>query len=91
MATLAKPLNDLGRNHWEKFASANYFDESGLFVVSIYALPLVFNSFVTLVRIYTLFFFPFSHVIFLNSFYLHYYYTNILYIRLLFLKQQQDF
>ncbi|KAG2220784.1 hypothetical protein INT45_012453, partial [Circinella minor] len=51
MATLAKPLNDLGRNHWENFASANYFDDSGLFIVSIYALPLVFNSFVTLILI----------------------------------------
>ena len=51
MATLAKPLNDLGRNHWENFASANYFDDSGLFIVSIYALPLVFNSFVTLVSL----------------------------------------
>ncbi|KAI9247451.1 transmembrane protein 18-domain-containing protein [Phascolomyces articulosus] len=51
MAALAKPLNDLGRTHWDNFASANYFDESGLFAVSIYALPLVFNSFVTLIFI----------------------------------------
>ncbi|KAI8141623.1 transmembrane protein 18-domain-containing protein [Fennellomyces sp. T-0311] len=51
MAALAQPLNNLGKTHWEKFASADYFDESGLFIVSVYALPLVFNCFITLMLI----------------------------------------
>ncbi|KAI9490546.1 transmembrane protein 18-domain-containing protein [Zychaea mexicana] len=51
MAALVKPLNGLCKTHWEEFASADYFDESGLFIVSVYALPLVFNAFVTLIFI----------------------------------------
>ncbi|KAG0179273.1 hypothetical protein DFQ28_003085 [Apophysomyces sp. BC1034] len=49
LAALTHTLNELGAKHWEKFSSANYFDASGLFIVSIYAFPLIINGFMTLV------------------------------------------
>ncbi|KAL0085839.1 transmembrane protein 18-domain-containing protein [Phycomyces blakesleeanus] len=48
MAALASPLNSLGAEHWKQFASANYFDPSGMFIVIVYAFPLLINGFFTL-------------------------------------------
>lgn len=49
LALLTQPLNQAGSAYWEHFAAANYFDESGLFIVSLYAFPLIFNGFFSLV------------------------------------------
>ncbi|SAM02617.1 hypothetical protein [Absidia glauca] len=49
LALLTQPLNQAGATYWEHFAAANYFDESGLFIVSLYAFPLIFNGFFSLV------------------------------------------
>ncbi|KAI7872341.1 transmembrane protein 18-domain-containing protein, partial [Spinellus fusiger] len=51
MAALTQPLNALGAEHWRSFASTNYFDPSGLFIVTIYAFPLLINGFLTLMLI----------------------------------------
>ncbi|ORX57568.1 hypothetical protein DM01DRAFT_1302780 [Hesseltinella vesiculosa] len=51
LAALTQPLNQLGHQHWQQFATANYFDPSGLFIVSVYAFPLIFNGFVVLMII----------------------------------------
>ncbi|KAI8067109.1 transmembrane protein 18 [Gongronella butleri] len=51
LAGLTQPLNSLGNTHWRSFAASNYFDDSGLFIVSVYAFPLLFNGFVTLLLI----------------------------------------
>ncbi|KAI9302621.1 transmembrane protein 18-domain-containing protein [Cunninghamella echinulata] len=51
LAALTQPLNQYGGNHWQSFASANYFDESGIFIVSLYAFPLILNGFFTLMFI----------------------------------------
>ncbi|KAI9006613.1 transmembrane protein 18-domain-containing protein [Phycomyces nitens] len=48
LAALTSPLNSLGAEHWQKFASANYFDPSGMFIVIVYAFPLLINGFFTL-------------------------------------------
>ncbi|KAI9318707.1 transmembrane protein 18-domain-containing protein [Dichotomocladium elegans] len=49
LAAMAHQLNNLGQQHWQKFASANYFDDQGLFIVSVYAFPLIFNGFFSLI------------------------------------------
>ncbi|CAO3633534.1 unnamed protein product [Cunninghamella echinulata] len=51
LAALTQPLNQYGGLYWESFASANYFDESGIFIVSLYAFPLILNGFITLMFI----------------------------------------
>ncbi|KAI8084977.1 transmembrane protein 18-domain-containing protein [Halteromyces radiatus] len=51
LAALTQPLNQAGAIYWEQFAEANYFDDSGLFIVSLYAFPLIFNGFFCLVFI----------------------------------------
>ncbi|KAI8332605.1 transmembrane protein 18-domain-containing protein [Chlamydoabsidia padenii] len=51
LALLTQPLNQAGATYWNRFAAANYFDESGLFIVSLYAFPLIFNGFFSLVFI----------------------------------------
>ncbi|CAO3582629.1 unnamed protein product [Absidia cylindrospora] len=51
LALLTQPLNQAGSTYWEHFAAANYFDESGLFIVSLYAFPLIFNGFFSLMFI----------------------------------------
>ncbi|ORZ03380.1 transmembrane protein 18-domain-containing protein [Syncephalastrum racemosum] len=48
MAALTEPLNTVCSQHWQTFASTNYFDESGMFIVTLYSFPLVFNGFVAM-------------------------------------------
>ncbi|CAO3655205.1 unnamed protein product [Mucor hiemalis] len=50
-ALLTQPLNSLGMKHWKSFCTEKYFDASGIFIVSVYAFPLIFNGFVTLMLI----------------------------------------
>ncbi|CAO3668645.1 unnamed protein product [Umbelopsis ramanniana] len=45
------PLNGFLSNNWEQFASANYFDDSGLFLATVYSLPLIINSMLALVLV----------------------------------------
>lgn len=49
LACLSQPLNGFLSNNWEKFASANYFDDSGLFLATVYSLPLIVNCMLALV------------------------------------------
>ncbi|KAI8644117.1 transmembrane protein 18-domain-containing protein [Parasitella parasitica] len=49
LAALTQPLNNLGMKHWKSFSKQPYFDASGIFIVSAYSFPLLFNGFVTLV------------------------------------------
>ncbi|KAL0144528.1 transmembrane protein 18-domain-containing protein [Mucor lusitanicus] len=51
LAALTQPLNHLGIKHWKSFANEAYFDASGIFIVSVYSFPLIFNGFVTLIFI----------------------------------------
>ncbi|EPB93069.1 hypothetical protein HMPREF1544_00143 [Mucor circinelloides 1006PhL] len=51
LAALTQPLNHLGIKHWKLFANERYFDASGIFIVSVYSFPLIFNGFVTLMFI----------------------------------------
>ncbi|KAK4510066.1 AA_permease domain-containing protein [Mucor velutinosus] len=51
LAALTQPLNHLGIKHWKSFANEPYFDASGIFIVSVYSFPLIFNGFVTLIFI----------------------------------------
>ncbi|KAG2214005.1 hypothetical protein INT47_001276 [Mucor saturninus] len=48
MAALTQPLNSLAIQHWSLFSTESYFDTSGLFIVSVYAFPLIFNCSLTL-------------------------------------------
>ncbi|CAO3611535.1 unnamed protein product [Cunninghamella blakesleeana] len=52
LAALTQVINQYGSIHWRSFASANYFDESGLFIVSLYTFPLIFNIFCTLMLLF---------------------------------------
>ncbi|KAG1070353.1 hypothetical protein G6F42_026139 [Rhizopus arrhizus] len=51
LAALTQPLNHFGIKHWKLFANEPYFDASGIFIVSVYSFPLIFNGFVTLMFI----------------------------------------
>ncbi|KAJ2961945.1 hypothetical protein NQZ79_g2859 [Umbelopsis isabellina] len=51
LAMLSQPLNSFLSNHWQSFASANYFDESGLFLATVYSLPLIINSIIALILV----------------------------------------
>jgi hypothetical protein len=48
---LAQFFNDLARQHWQKFASANYFGERGFFVSILFGLPHVVFALVILVNL----------------------------------------
>ena len=48
---MSETLNSLGAEHWRSFATQAYFDESGFFLVVIYATPLLFNAFLALVHL----------------------------------------
>ncbi|KAI9289795.1 transmembrane protein 18-domain-containing protein [Umbelopsis sp. AD052] len=51
LACLSQPLNAFLSSNWEQFASANYFDDSGLFLATVYSLPLIINSILALVLV----------------------------------------
>ncbi|KAH8552346.1 transmembrane protein 18-domain-containing protein [Umbelopsis sp. PMI_123] len=51
LACLSQPLNQFLSNNWDQFASANYFDDSGLFLATVYSLPLIINSILALVLV----------------------------------------
>lgn len=51
LAAMTQTLNHLGQTYWDRFSTVNYFDENGMFIVSVYAFPLIFNGFFTLVSI----------------------------------------
>ena len=46
----AERLNSLGRTHWEKFATQNYFDERGVFAGTLWCTPMLALSFVMLIN-----------------------------------------
>ncbi|KAI9276596.1 transmembrane protein 18-domain-containing protein [Sporodiniella umbellata] len=50
-ALLTQPLNTLGITHWKLFSKSPYFEKSGIFIVSVYAGPLLVNAFIALVLI----------------------------------------
>ena len=50
LAWAGESLNDLGRTHWRSFATINYFDLNGLFMASVFGLPIVLNTLLSLVR-----------------------------------------
>ncbi|KAG2187851.1 hypothetical protein INT44_000601 [Umbelopsis vinacea] len=51
LACLSQPLNAFLSSNWEQFASANYFDDSGLFLATVYSLPLIINCILALVLV----------------------------------------
>ncbi|CAO3695091.1 unnamed protein product [Rhizopus stolonifer] len=51
LAALTQPLNSLGMTYWKLFSKAPYFEKSGIFIVSVYAAPLLINAFFTLIFI----------------------------------------
>ncbi|KAI9329695.1 transmembrane protein 18-domain-containing protein [Pilaira anomala] len=50
-AALTQPLNSFAMKNWRKFSTQSYFDASGIFVVIVYALPLICNGTLALVFI----------------------------------------
>ncbi|GAB5591879.1 hypothetical protein Unana1_06779 [Umbelopsis nana] len=48
---IGAPLNELAAKNWDQFASANYFDESGMFLATVYSLPLILNCVLALVLV----------------------------------------
>ena len=48
---LAEPLNGLGADYWEEFATQPYFDKRGAFYSGVVSLPLVFVMLVALVNL----------------------------------------
>ncbi|KAM3578341.1 Transmembrane protein 18 [Umbelopsis sp. WA50703] len=51
LAILSQPLNSFLSGNWQSFASADYFDESGLFLATVYSLPLIINSIIALILV----------------------------------------
>ncbi|KAG2177745.1 hypothetical protein INT43_002992 [Umbelopsis isabellina] len=51
LAMLSQPINSFLSKNWQSFASANYFDESGLFLATVYSLPLIINSIIALILV----------------------------------------
>lgn len=47
---LGERLNNIGRRHWENFATQNYFDEHGVFFSALVSGPLLLLLFMLLVR-----------------------------------------
>lgn len=41
----AERLNEYGRNHWEDFATQDYFDKGGFFVTVMFSVPLLMTCF----------------------------------------------
>ncbi|EGF79874.1 hypothetical protein BATDEDRAFT_35206 [Batrachochytrium dendrobatidis JAM81] len=56
MALLSEPINALANSHYLLFSKQNYFDKSGIFVVTMFALPILVNILVALafIVVYTL-------------------------------------
>ncbi|CEG82522.1 hypothetical protein RMATCC62417_16582 [Rhizopus microsporus] len=50
-ASLTQKLNSLGMKYWQSFSNTCYFEPSGVFIVSVYAAPLLVNAFVTMMLI----------------------------------------
>ncbi|KAG2230760.1 hypothetical protein INT48_001662 [Thamnidium elegans] len=50
-AALTQPLNSFAMKNWKAFSTESYFDESGVFVVCVYALPLISNGCLALIFI----------------------------------------
>jgi transmembrane protein 18 len=48
---LAQPLNAAAREHWESFASANYFGERGFFVSIIWSVPHLLLGIIALINL----------------------------------------
>lgn len=46
----AERLNTYGREHWEEFATQNYFDERGVFAAVLFCAPLLALSLVMMVN-----------------------------------------
>jgi hypothetical protein len=40
----AERINSLGSEYWEKFSTQNYFDERGVFISTLYSVPLILNA-----------------------------------------------
>ncbi|CAI2164836.1 18957_t:CDS:2 [Funneliformis geosporum] len=41
---LAKPINTLAQDNWQKFSRDNYFDQSGFFISMVFSFPILCNS-----------------------------------------------
>ncbi|KAK6091817.1 Transmembrane protein 18 [Batrachochytrium dendrobatidis] len=56
MALLSESINALANSHYLLFSKQNYFDKSGIFVVTMFALPILVNILVALafIVVYTL-------------------------------------
>jgi transmembrane protein 18 len=50
IVALAQPLNSLGAEYWEEFASQPYFDKNGAFFSAVVSCPLVLVMLVTLMN-----------------------------------------
>ena len=46
---LAERLNDFGAKHWRTFATQNYFDKGGIFILIMLCAPLLFDCMIMLV------------------------------------------
>mmetsp|Transcript_10978 Transcript_10978/g.21895 ORF Transcript_10978/g.21895 Transcript_10978/m.21895 type:complete len:167 (-) Transcript_10978:446-946(-) len=47
----ARALNDLGKANWASFATQDYFDRSGLFMMVFFSGPLLFSQVVILIQL----------------------------------------
>ena len=47
---MAEQLNLLGRQHWARFSTQNYFDPQGVFMSTLVSAPLLLIMFTVLVR-----------------------------------------
>ena len=47
----AERLNSLAHEHWQSFSKQDYFDDHGVFTVTMYAAPLLMLGFAQMVRI----------------------------------------
>lgn len=50
LAALSEPLNGIGSRHWQLFSDDNYFDTYGVFTGIVWAMPLLGNAILALVR-----------------------------------------
>ena len=53
MVLLAETINGYASKYYRHFATQNYFDESGTFLVTVYSFPLVLNMLVALLFLLT--------------------------------------
>lgn len=51
LASLARQLNSIAHNHWQKFSHEDYFDENGFFISMVFSFPVLVNTMIGVVFI----------------------------------------